>query len=515
MKFLLVGINSKYIHSNPAIYSLSIYVNQKYPNTVTIREFTINNSCDSILEDIYEERPDALGLSCYIWNISYVNRIISELHKILPDCDIWLGGPEVSYNPGQLLDKAPSVKGIMVGEGEEIFLKLLDAYHSDNPEFGAIGGLMMRDSDYIAPERVDFDSIPFYYNDELMSTTFANRIVYYESQRGCPFRCSYCLSSIDKTMSFRSIAKVKDELSFFLRHNLPQVKFIDRTFNCDHARTLAILNYIKDNDNGITNFHFEIAADILNKEELALLSSLRPGQVQLEIGVQTTNSDTLSAIHRQCDMNVLRDNVASLLSNHNLHIHLDLIAGLPYEDMNSFINSFNEVYNMHPHQLQLGFLKVLKGTDMEKNSSKYGILYHNEPPYEVLATNWISYDDIIRLKKIEEMVELYYNSAQFTTTIPYLLSYFDTPFAFYDALAKYYQEHNYFVMTPKRFKKYEILLEFGQSHNIDEDILRDKLTFDYYLRENPKSKPDFVKNIPDAVFDYVHRDPITYNATLL
>lgn len=517
MKFLLVGINSKYIHSNPAIYSLKAYADMSHPGTTFIREFTINNSFDSILEQIYNELPDAIGISCYIWNISIVKRLIVELNKLLPDAHIYLGGPEVTNCASNYLSAYPFLRGIFIGEGEVTYSDLLDAYTylddtSDEIMF-SIPGLLTNSEDFIPRERTDFSSIPFIYSDELLNEDFEHRIIYYESQRGCPFKCAYCLSSIDKDMRFRAMAKVKKEILYFLSRKVPQVKFIDRTFNCSSVRTLEILEFLRDNDNGVTNFHFEIAADILTEDEIRILQNLRPGYVQLEIGVQTTNLQTLEAINRPCKLDKLKANVEALLKNHNLHIHLDLIAGLPYEDLSSFINSFNDVYSMKPSQLQLGFLKVLKGTEIDIRQSEYGITHTEEPPYEVLSTNWISYSEIRMLKRVEEMVELYYNSAQFTTTIPLLQKHFGTPFELFKALADYYEEKNYFVMTPKRFRKYEIVLEFAAQNNIPSiEEIRTALTYDYYLRENPKSKPEFVTRVPTEKFDYEHRDPITGNA---
>lgn len=514
MKFLLVGINSKYIHSNPAIYSLKAYADLTHPGSTFIREFTINNPFDYILEQIYNELPDAIGLSCYIWNISVIKKLIVELNKLLPDVHIYLGGPEVSYCADKYMEEYPFLHGIFVGEGEVTYSDLLDAYsfEDENLTF-ALPGLYTSSTEFIPRARMDFTSAPFIYSDELLDSDFEHRIIYYESQRGCPFKCSYCLSSIDKDMRFRAMDKVKKELLYFLSRKVPQVKFIDRTFNCSSVRTLELLEFLKDNDNGVTNFHFEIAADILTNEEISVLQALRPGYVQLEIGVQTTNEKTLEAIHRPCKLDLLKNNVRKLLKNHNLHIHLDLIAGLPYEDLNSFINSFNEVYSLGPNQLQLGFLKVLKGTDIDKCKTEYGIKHTEEPPYEVLSTNWISYAEIRMLKKVEEMVELFYNSAQFTTTLPLLQKFFDSPFDLYKALADYYEEKNYFVMTPKRFRKYEIVLEFAAQYTSSIEEIRAALTFDYYLRENPKSKPDFVHNVPTARFNYEAKDPITGNAT--
>ena len=411
MNILLTAINAKYIHSNPAVYSLRAYAcrygGSRYEEEIRIAEYTINQPVDEILMDIYERCPDILCISCYLWNISYVEQLIREIPKVLPETKIWLGGPEVSYNAREMLDGYPGLAGVMCGEGEQIFLELLETYAAGNEPEEIL----------TAREALDLSSIPFIYEH---IEDFENRIVYYESSRGCPFSCSYCLSSIDKCLRFRDPDLVRRELQFFIDHEVPQVKFVDRTFNCRHDHAMAVWSYIKEHDRGITNFHFEVAADLLNDEEIALIRSMRPGLIQLEIGVQSTNPDTVREIRRRMDLVKVEGNVAAVREARNVHQHLDLIAGLPYEDYDSFARSFDRVYAMKPDQLQLGFLKVLKGSLMHEKTEEYGLVYQDRPPYEVLSTKWLSYSDVIRLKKIEEMVEVYYNSGQFRNTMEQL-----------------------------------------------------------------------------------------------
>lgn len=501
MKFLLVALNAKYIHSNPGLYSLRAYANS-YKEHIELAEYTINQPLGEIMADIYKRKPDALGFSCYIWNISDILSITREIQKILPDVPIWLGGPEVSYNSEQVLTEHEEITGIMRGEGEDTFLELMEYYVEGKKELSSIKGITWKWGKTEDRPLTDLDKLPFLYNN---LENFENKIIYYESSRGCPFRCSYCLSSIDKTVRLRSLEIVKKELQFFLDNKVKQVKFVDRTFNCNHAHAMGIWQYIKEHDNGITNFHFEVAADILNEEEIALLNTLRPGAVQLEIGVQSTNPATIAEIDRVMDVEKLGKIVASIKRGNNIHEHLDLIAGLPYEDYETFKKSFNDVYSMKPEQLQLGFLKVLKGSKIHKNAEEYGIVYTSGEPYEVLYTKWISYEEIRKLKQIEEMVELYYNSNQFTATIPVLERLFAMPFALYEALADYYEEKGYFVNSPSRTYRYQVLLEFAINkievsneqlpEAYEENLFRELLTMDFYLRENAKSRPEFSKDL--------------------
>ena len=496
MKFLLVAVNAKYIHSNPAVYSLKRFAGE-YTDAVEIAEYTINNRMEDILEDIYRRKPDAIGFSCYIWNIGMVEKLMGELHKLLPKLPVFLGGPEVTYDADKLLRKYPYLTGIFIGEGEATFAQVVKYYVKKNPEsLEDIPGLMLRSG--MTPERkpLNLTDVPFLYDD---MAPFTNRIIYYETQRGCPFRCSYCLSSIDKTVRFRDIEVVKKELAFFLEKKVKQVKFVDRTFNCNHDHAMAVWQYLYEHDNGVTNFHFEIAGDILREDEIALVAKMRPGLVQFEIGVQSTNTDTLREIRRVMDIEKLKQVVAALKAAHNVHIHLDLIAGLPYEDYDSFACSFDDVYAMEPEQLQLGFLKVLKGSYMAEMAESYGLVYTDYAPYEVLYTNWLSFTEICRLKRIEEMVEIYYNSGQFAHSLPVMIADFGQgAFAFYEALAAFYEEQGFFVETPSRIYRYQALLSFAKTiHPEREELYKELLLFDLYVRENLKSRPDFAPDLHD------------------
>lgn len=502
MKFLLAALNAKYIHSNPGIYSLKAYAEKYAPKAemenkgfqIEIGEYTINNQQDEILKDIYTRKPDAIGFSCYIWNIAYVLELVRDLPKVLPQVEIWLGGPEVSYDAAKILSGEPSVYGIMMGEGEETFLNVVRRYMDGSKDFGSVSGTAVRNGAGKAVENpllraVDMSAIPFLYED---LKDFDNRIIYYESSRGCPFSCSYCLSSIDKSVRFRNTDLVLKELDFFLENKVPQVKFVDRTFNCNRKHTMAIWRHIMEHDNGITNFHFEISADLLNEEELKLLSCMRPGLIQLEIGVQSTNPLTIKEIRRQMDLKLLKNVVDRINSFRNIHQHLDLIAGLPYEDYESFRSSFNEVYAMKPEQLQLGFLKVLKGSYMEEMTGEYGVKFRTQSPYEVLSTRWLSYGDVLKLKTLEEMLEVYGNSGQFRTVIAELSREFESPFDMFEALAEYYDKQGLLGISHSRMARYEILERFiGQRVPEKLPLYQDCLVYDLYLRENLKSRPPF------------------------
>lgn len=493
MRVLLIAVNAKYIHSNPAVYSLRAYAQAALGDQpevgIEIAEYTINQNTENILADIYRHRPDIAAFSCYIWNWNTIQELLPELPKLLPDTKLWLGGPEVSFHAEKILAQYTQLTGIMVGEGEETFTQLVRFYHAPKGQLQDIPGLVLPQGRTQPRELTDMSKLPFLYED---LGKFQNRIIYYESQRGCPFRCAYCLSAIDKSVRLRDIETVKKELQYFLDHKVSQVKFIDRTFNCNAAHALAIWRYLLESDNGVTNFHFEIAADLMTEDELEVLKQMRPGLIQLEIGVQSTNEQTLHAINRYMSLEHLRQVVDKIHSFHNIHQHLDLIAGLPYEDYDSFVTSFNDVYAMRPQQLQLGFLKVLKGSPIEEKAEEYGIVYNSRPPYEVLYSRWIPYDDVLRLKGIEEMVELYYNSCQFTHTLPVLEKEFSSPFALYEALSQYYEEKGYYINTPARAYRYQVLLEFAQQKApARSELYAQLLTFDMYLRENLKSRPAF------------------------
>lgn len=489
MKYLLVAVNAKYIHSNPAVYSLRAYAGEKYGEHIELAEYTINQRTEDILADIYQRKPDAIGFSCYIWNIRMIRELLAELPKVLEHTELWLGGPEVSYDAPGMLIQFPHLKGIIVGEGEATFRELMAYYVEGDRSLSEIAGLYLPEGFTPMRPLLSMDELPFLYGD---LEQFQNRIIYYESARGCPYSCSYCLSSIDKRVRLRSVDLVQKELQFFLDKKVPQVKFVDRTFNCVHEHAMAIWKYISEHDNSVTNFHFEISADILRPEEIALLNQMRPGLVQLEIGVQSTNPDTISVIDRVMNVERLEQIVASIRRGKNIHQHLDLIAGLPGEDYNSFRNSFDRVYGMKPDQLQLGFLKVLKGSPMEERAGDYELVYTSQPPYEVLKTKWLSYEEVLRLKQVEEMVELYYNSNQFRYTLAVLEKDFPEPFAMFEQMAAYYREKGYFLNSPARAYRYQVLYDFALSVSPGrKELYRELLVFDLYLREKVKSRPEF------------------------
>jgi len=505
MKILLVAINAKYIHSNLAVYCLKKY-SKEYDNNIEIAEYTINQQMEFILQDIYKRNADVVAFSCYIWNIEYVTAIIKDLKKIMKNNDIWVGGPEVSYRATSFLEEYKEVKGVMVGEGEKSFNRLTKEYVEDTKDFSNIKGVVYRDGEELkatpCEELLDLSDVPFPYDD---LDKFKNKIIYYESSRGCPYSCSYCLSSIDKKLRFRNLELVKSELKIFIDHKIPQVKFVDRTFNCNKKHAMEIWRFINENDNGVTNFHFEISADIIDEEELALFKTMRPGLIQLEIGVQTTNPVTIKEIDRIMNLDKLRYVVEKINSFNNIHQHLDLIAGLPYEDYNSFVKSFNDVYAMRPEQLQLGFLKVLSGAKMERKSEEYGLVYTTLPPYEVLTTKWLDYDRVLELKTIENMVEIYYNSRQFTNALAWLENQFETPFKMFEGIGKYYELHKLNEVKHNRIQMYEILLEYVKSVCEDYKVFEELLKLDVYLRENIKSRPAFAgNNHKEELRDYYH-----------
>ena len=517
MKILLAACNAKYIHSNLAVYDLQAYASD-YADHIVLKEYTINQQKDDIMRDIYLEHPDVVCVSCYIWNISFVKELMADLIKILPGADFWAGGPEVSYDAEKFLTENSEFKGVMVGEGEETFKELAGYYVEKNPQnLKDMTGICYKDGDRIIHngwrQIMDLSSIPFIYKD---LSEFKNRIIYYESSRGCPFSCSYCLSSIDKKLRFRDTETVKKELQFFIDNKVPQVKFVDRTFNCKHDHAMAIWKYINEHDNGVTNFHFEISADLLREEELQEMSTMRPGLIQLEIGVQSTNPDTIKAIHRTMDFEKLKGIVDRIHSFGNIHQHLDLIAGLPYEDYDSFRHSFNDVYALKPQQLQLGFLKVLKGSHMMEMCREYGIVYKTQEPYEVLSTKWLDYDHVLKLKTVENMVEVYYNSGQFQNTLEYLENFFPDAFSIYERLGSFYMEKGYGDVSHTRMRRYEILLEFLEDvPEISMDQVKDQMIYDLYLRENLKSRPGFARDqkpFERQIWDFRKREKVAKNA---
>jgi radical SAM superfamily enzyme YgiQ (UPF0313 family) len=525
MKILLVALNAKYIHSNLAVYSLRAYAckkEPKYKEHISLVEYTINQLEEDILKEIYQQKADVVAFSCYIWNIDMIIRIIKDLRKVAPTTKIWFGGPEVSYDAKKCLELYTELDAVTIGEGEQTFREIAEYYIDGTIELESIPGIAFKESakmDYnnkggiekdsiITKERLplSLDAIPFPYKD---MKSFENKIIYYESSRGCPFSCSYCLSSIDKRVRLRSTELVKVELKFLMDQQVPQIKFVDRTFNCNKQHAMEIWSFIKENDNGITNFHFEISADLLEEDEIEFLATLRQGHIQFEIGVQTTNAHTVDAIHRKMNLEKLSRNVARIKEGGNIHQHLDLIAGLPFEDYNSFEKSFNDVYLMRPDQFQLGFLKVLKGSQMEEDAPTYGITYKSTAPYEVLFTKYLSYTELLIIKGICEMVEVYYNSGQFKYAMEYLEHFFESAMEMYHQIHLYYETKKLAQIAHTRLKKYEILLDFYEEIlckpdlNTKEeesvDVFKEILVMDLFLREDRKSRPSFAPKQPENI----------------
>ncbi|WP_330612288.1 B12-binding domain-containing radical SAM protein [Anaerotignum lactatifermentans] len=500
-KILLAALNAKYIHSNLALRYLSKFQdNEKHHHIVTM-EFTINQRVDFIAEEIFRQKPDVVLFSCYIWNVEELKEICPILKKILPDCVIGFGGPEVSYDSKDFLRQNPAVDLVMRGEGEQVFTELLDWFDGGGPkDLEEIRGLTFRQGERIlsTPPQppLDLALLPFPYAPDL--SDMENQIIYYETSRGCPYQCGYCLSSVEQGVRFVPLEKALPDLQKFLDAKVRQVKFIDRTFNCKKSHAMAIWSYLHEHDNGITNFHFEITADLLDQETIDFLKRVRRGLFQFEIGVQTTNPRTMEAIRRNVDFEVLSERVRQIKAGENIHQHLDLIAGLPFEDYASFGRSFNDVYALAPEQLQLGFLKLLKGSMLHQKREEYGIITHDTAPYEVLETDALPFVDTLRLKYVEEMVETYYNSGRFLHSLEYLVPLFESPFAFYEALAeKWVAEKKHYISLSK-FALCDFLWDFSmKKEETDAEELRERMRFDFMLHERPNRLPDCLKTEAD------------------
>ncbi len=515
-QILLVAVNAKYIHSNPAVYSLTAYANSASDN-VSLAEFTINDRYEDILSGILSRKPEAIGFSVYIWNVELMKQLMEDIHRIAPSIRLMAGGPEASNDPETYLEWCELV---MLGEGEKNFRRIAVCIKEQTKiPLEEMEGIAYKNPEVIirAPGNdsvPDMDQIPFLY-DSL--EPFENRIIYYESSRGCPFRCSYCLSSIEKKVRYRGMELVRSELQYFLDRRVKQVKFIDRTFNSSSGRALEIWTYIKEHDNGITNFHFEIGADLLSEEELKLLSALRPGLVQLEIGIQTTYEPTLEAIHRSADNRRIMYTVQRLREAYNINLHTDLIAGLPYEGYARFRKSFDDIYPLYADQLQLGFLKVLKGTEMYARRDEYGLVYSSRQPYEIFATKWISYEEIAQLHRVCDAVELFYNSRVFRHSLKYLEQFFASPFAMYEALADYLNQRHLAGVGISVKKKYDVLTIFGLEHGAGEE-LRVWIHFDQMLHTHQSRRMTARETFPwpdgakTYIFDYSKMHPVTGEA---
>lgn len=492
LKILLIAINSKFVHTNLAVRYIRSYCREF---DIDIMESTINDPCDRVIRDICKYDPDVAGFSCYIWNIEMVLKICSSLKKIKPDIKILLGGPEVSFDSVELMESNGYIDYIIRGEGELSSLQLFNYLVKHEGEIKNVGNLTYRQEgkvieNYENPLIEDLDKIPFPY--DIKHEDFKNRILYYESSRGCPYRCKYCLSSTIDGVRFASIERVKRDLLWFIENDVRLVKFVDRTFNCGRHYKDIIRFLIEHSKN--TRFHFEISGSIIDDEGLKLLKSAPDGLFQLEIGVQTTNENALFNIDRRDDFSMLSRKVGIIRESNNMEIHLDLIAGLPGEDYKSFAKSFNDVYSLKPHMLQLGFLKLLKGSSMREEAGRYGIVFCQYPPYEVLKTNWLSFEEIARLKDIEAVVDMYYNSGRFQASVKYMESKFKDQFSMYEKIAEFINEGKGIKRNLGSAEQYRVLYDFCEREKILDSVMKECLMFDYLMQGRNPVVPDFLKN---------------------
>ena len=495
-KIVLASLSAKFIHSSLALRYLTKFNDNAKKHNLTTMEFTINQRLDFIADELFRAKPDVILFSCYIWNVDMLKSLCQLLKKIMPNCIIGFGGPEVSYEAETFLRENKAVDLIMRGEGELVFSQYLDYLDFATPSsLYDIKSMTFRDGDRIVStmqqEPLDLSLLPFPYEEDFHDVE--NQIIYYESSRGCPYSCGYCLSSIEKGVRFVPLEKVYTALQKFLDHKVRQVKFIDRTFNCKKSHAMGIWRYLAEHDNGVTNFHFEITADLLDQETIAFLHTVRKGLFQFEIGVQSTNPKTIEAINRNVNFEKLSGIVQQIKAGGNIHQHLDLIAGLPHEDYASFARSFNDVYALKPEQLQLGFLKVLKGSMIYNRQHDFSIVYQDTAPYEVLTTHMLPYEDTLKLKAVEEMVETYYNSGKFLNTLEYLVPLYDTPFAFFEQLSQYWIAEKCHYQYQSKIGLCNILWQFvQQNHAVDLTKMQWLIKFDLALHEKPKKLPEWL-----------------------
>lgn len=494
-KIVLAGINSQYVHLNLAVRYLKKYVEANSDLKIEIYETNINNQVFNIIKDIYELNPDKIIFSTYIWNKEYVVEIVRELKKVLPNVEIILGGPEVSYKWEKFMANMPEVDALLLGEGEKVILNFLTK--KDKKALGVVyrenGEIIFNG---IEPIIENLDIVPFPYEDwELEDRT---KIFYYESSRGCPFSCSYCLSSIDKTVRYYSLDRVKKDLKRFLDSPIKLLKFVDRTFNLKKERYMEIWKFLLENYREGITFHFEINANIFDDETLDFLEKVPKGYFQFEIGVQSINPETMVAIKRNNILDKLAHNIRRI--SRNIHLHLDLIAGLPYETYDIFKNSFNYVYNLKPEMIQLGFLKLLKGTQMYDEVEKYQYKYYSKPPYEVFSNEFITFGELVKLKNLEKMLDYYYNSEKFRYTCDFVINNnFDTPFAFFEKIADYYDKKGYLKISHKEVALFNILYDFYVENNLkDLDIFVEFLKYDYLALGKSGSYPEWLKSNKDS-----------------
>jgi radical SAM superfamily enzyme YgiQ (UPF0313 family) len=515
---LLIGVNAKYIHTNLAIRYLYAYCNKQY-KSIRFKEFSINDNLDNILKEVYSNSTDIYAFSCYIWNISMVLNLCSSLKKLNPNAIIVLGGPEVSFDAEELMSEHGYIDYIIRGEGEETLLELLQLLERPLKTTTSILGLTYRAGCQIvsSPDRPllqNLDIIPFPYED---IEQLNNKIIYYETSRGCPFSCQYCLSSTLHGVRYFPMERIKKEIKLFVDLGVKQVKLVDRTFNCNKQHSLEIIKYVMAL-NSKTNFHFEIGADLLDEEMIAVLAKAPKDMFQFEIGVQSTNQTALREISRAMNLDKVKHNVLAIQQAQNSHLHLDLIAGLPYEDFNSFGNSFDEVHTLMPDMLQLGFLKLLKGSGIRKRAKEYGIEHNSFSPYEVLKTKWISYEELTTLKEVEHILELYYNSGRFKYSLSNIFTNnYTSYFQFYLDFADYWRKNALFAASQGTKELYNILYSFAENKAFMCNSLNELIKLDWLLYYNNGNMPINIKrydhsNVKNALQSYIKNSPVLINS---
>ena len=496
MNALLLAINSKYIHTNLAVRYLKEYSRQQGIEGVDFVEYTINQHLPDIIDEVYRLRPQVLLLSCYIWNVDMMMDLAADYKQLCPETLIVAGGPEVSYSSRQILEENPAIDMILSGEGEKPFVQLMQHLNGEC-SIEEVRSLTYRCAGEIIEnpweEEIDLAELPFAYMD---LPDLQHKIVYFESIRGCPFRCSYCLSSIIKTVRYMPLEQACSYLQIFLDAKVPQVKFVDRTFNCKKEHAMGIWKYLVEHDNGVTNFHFELTAHLIDDEMIAFLSTVRQGLFQFEIGVQSTNEDTIKEIRRATSTDKLLDICRRIDASKNIHLHLDLIAGLPHEGLDSFGRSFDRVMSIRPQQMQLGFLKILKGSYMAQMAESYGMIWSKKAPFQVYRTNWISYDEMLVLKAMEDMVETYYNSGLYDTAIKFCLDREVSDFAFFRDFGQFWRAHDFHKKNQSPEEKITILRDFFLSRRKENKellpVFEQLCLYDICRHSRPKKLPDWL-----------------------
>ncbi len=506
MKLVLVGINSKYVHTNLAVRYLK-NVAQSICDT-QICEYSINDSVFSVERDLILRNPDIIAFSCYIWNIDFILNLSSDIKKAVPECKIILGGPEVSFNATDVLKENKSVDFIVKGEGELSFPQFLKDLNLGKDDFK--DGIVYRRDDEIIDTPLgfspQFSEIPFPYSE---SDDLGNKIVYYETSRGCPYSCKYCLSGEGSKVRYKDIDEVINDLDFFDKNKVSLVKFVDRTFNADRKRALQIWRHIA-KLKGNTRFHMEIGGELIDDDAVSALKSMDCEKIQFEIGVQSTNEKTLAEINRKSDLDKLFANIKKLRAQTDIHIHLDLIAGLPYEDFDSFKKSFNDVFSLNPSVLQLGFLKVLKGSKMHSEAQNHSIIYRDYPPYEVISTKYISCEEILFLKDFEYLFDKVYNSGSFCRTVEYLKCKNDDFFSEFSLLVNKFRDDG---LIGKPISKHELFCRIYDCYSSYGEEFEFALRYDYILSLKPGNMPVWAKTdkkfrFSESVYDFLKNEEI-------